>query len=197
MKKTSIHSIAATLVAAVLAAGIFSSCSGKKSDGDLYNSDEFSGNELMAALETKNLTRTSFLADSMALNVDELTNSESVAVLIAYLELHNDASLNNKKSSDLETLRKYVDVYELSMMRDSKGMESAIARAREINPELDLTALYNEFRGRLAEYDAVSGGELIIETPASEEEKSDSTSKADSEIQGSEDELPVEMRPAD
>ncbi len=135
------------------------SCSGG-GDKASAGADGLENSELYEAIRTKDLRHAGAMADSMALDVDELTNGETVAVLLAYLEVHNNAVDNGDTQTDLITLRKFVDVYDLSLNRDSKGMREALAKAREINPNFDVEALVRQFRARLAEYDAINGGDL-------------------------------------
>lgn len=185
------------MAAALLVGLTVASCSSKKSDSSESVADELRNTHLLDAIRSSDMARTASIADSMALDVDDLSNHESVAVLMAYLEIHNDASRNEDRQRDLETLRKYVDVYELSLQRDRSGMQEAIDQARSVNPEVDLTALYTQFKGRLAEYDAVNGGELTVETP--EDAPADSTATDSVTVSGpvTDDEVPVEFRPAD
>lgn len=191
MKGIKFHFFAASSLIALMAAG----CSGGKSDGSEAVNEEMRNSHLFEAINSGDMTRTSLIADSLALNVDDITNYESVAVLLAYLEVHNKAAEAKDRHKDLETLRKFVDVYDLSFQRDREGMQAAISQAHQINKEVDLEALYREFRAKLAEYDAVQGGELTNEEPS---EADSVNSKVDStSVAGSENDLPVEMRPAE
>lgn len=159
-------------------------CGGSKDNSDEGMASVVGeGTELLDAIQSKDYARTSILADSLALNVDDLSNSESVAVLAAYLQVHNNASLSDDRQKDLETLRKFVDVYELSFQRDRDGMKEAVAEARRHNSDMDLEALYNEFKGRLAEYDALQGGELTNE-PEDTSAKPDSTATDSTGVTG-------------
>lgn len=191
MNRQSICRVVAAAVIAVALAG----CSSNKSDGSEAVNEEMRNSHLFEAINAGDMMRTSSIADSLALNVDDITNNESVAVLMAYLEVHNKASQANDRHRDLETLRKYVDVYDLSMQRDRSGMQAAIAQAKQVNPDVDLEALYRQFRAKLAEYDAIQDGDLTNDEP----EKPDTTAVAVDtvSVKGSEEELPVEMRPAD
>lgn len=191
MHRKSICRLAAvTFLALALAA-----CSSKKSDASEAVSEEMRNSHLFEAINAGDMMRTASIADSLALNVDEITNNESVAVLMAYLEVHNKASEAKDRQRDLETLRKFVDVYDLSLQRDRDGMQAAIAQARQVNPDVDLEAICRDFRAKLAEYDAIQGGDLTNDEPA----QTDSTAGAvdSTSVRGSEEELPVEMRPAD
>lgn len=191
MNRQSICRLAAvTFMALALAA-----CSSKKSDASEAVSEEMRNSHLFEAINAGDMMRTASIADSLALNVDEITNNESVAVLMAYLEVHNKASEAKDRQRDLETLRKFVDVYDLSLQRDRDGMQAAIAQARQVNPDVDLEAICRDFRAKLAEYDAIQGGDLTNDEPAQAD--SISTAVDSTSVRGSEEELPVEMRPAD
>lgn len=180
---------------------VMSSCGSNKSDESESVQEELRNTHLLEAMKVVDIPRVTSIADSLALDVDDLSNNESVAVLLAYLVVHNEASRNDDREQDLVTIRKYVDVYDLSMQRDRDGMLSAMQQAREINPAADFEGLYKEFRNRLSEYDALNGQELTAE-PAEEEAPADSTAVADtasvapsSSSDGAD--LPVEYRPAD
>lgn len=196
-----IHALMAlTLVS--LAAGL-TACGGGKSDDSESVQDELRNTHLLDAMKAVDVPRITSIADSLALDVDNLSNNESVAVLLAYLVVHNEASRNNDRELDLVTIRKYVDVYDLSMQRDRDGMVSAMQQARDINPAADFEALYKEFRDRLSEYDALNGQELTVE-PAESTEAADSVATSDSAPAADEaapasdgGELPIEYRPAD
>lgn len=187
---------------AVMAVAV-SACGGDKSDESESVQEELRNTHLLEAMKVVDIPRVTSIADSLALDVDDLSNNESVAVLLAYLVIHNEASRNDDREQDLVTIRKYVDVYDLSMQRDRDGMLAAMQQAREINPAADFEALYKEFRNRLSEYDALNGQELTTE-PSAEEAPTDSVAVADSvssAASGASDsdgaDLPVEYRPAD
>ncbi len=187
---------------AVMAVAV-SACGGDKSDESESVQEELRNTHLLEAMKVVDIPRVTSIADSLALDVDDLSNNESVAVLLAYLVIHNEASRNDDREQDLVTIRKYVDVYDLSMQRDRDGMLAAMQQAREINPAADFEALYKEFRNRLSEYDALNGQELTTE-PSAEEAPTDSVAVADSVssvASGASDsdgaDLPVEYRPAD
>lgn len=135
------------------------SCSGGGNDSSAI-SDDLEDSQLYEAIRSKDLGNAGSIADSMAIDVDELTNGETVAVLLAYLEIHNNAVEKGDTQKDLITLRKFVDVYDLSLGRDSKGMREALESARQINPVFNVDSLVRHFRARLAEYDAINGGDL-------------------------------------
>ena len=56
---------------------------------------------------------------------------------------------------DLETLRKYVDVYDIAISNNPNDMRAAFSRARSVNDNLDFEQVAADFRRKLAEYDAV------------------------------------------
>lgn len=146
------------VLAAMLLPGAVS-CSGGGNDSSAI-SDDLEDSQLYEAIRSKDLGNAGSIADSMAIDVDELTNGETVAVLLAYLEIHNNAVEKGDTQKDLITLRKFVDVYDLSLGRDSKGMREALESARQINPVFNVDSLVRHFRARLAEYDAINGGDL-------------------------------------
>lgn len=132
---------------------------------------EFQNSQLTEALRSHDLGTAEALADSMALYVDDLTPDETVMVLMAFLEVHNNADANS--DSDLETLRKYVDVYDIAVGANPNDMRSAFEAARRLNPGLDFEKAAADFRRALAEYDAV-------QTYGEEEPAEDTAAKPDS-----------------
>lgn len=152
-------------LAAVLLGGTVA-CSGGGNDTSSV-ADDLEDSQLYEAIRSKDLGNAGSIADSMAIDVDELTNGETVAVLLAYLEIHNSAVEKGDTQKDLITLRKFVDVYDLSLGRDSKGMREALESARQINPVFNVDSLVRHFRARLAEYDAINGGDLTKPDAAS------------------------------
>ena len=172
MKK--ILSIIAAGVLTLTATGLVS-CggSGEKSSSP---EAEMKRNELYDAMSRGNLTDIEMIADSLAFNdIDGLTTDETVAVLIAYLKVHNDAAARKDSQKDLVTLRKFVDVYDIAVARDGDDLIEAFNSARQINGSLDLVATAKEFRALLADYDA---GQMGVEPGADREAAPKDTASA-------------------
>ena len=163
------------LAAAAMTALMLASCGGKNrsSETDLLMEQQTS--QLTEALHARDYAAAASLADSMALYVDDLPPDETVTVLMAFLEIHNKAADDNRRTDDLETLRKYVDVYDIATSANPQDMRAAFAEARKRNPQLDFEQAAREFRRALAEYDAVQTyGEEPLPQPA----RTDSTDTA-------------------
>lgn len=144
-------------IAAVIAAfaGIgMVSCGGKR-DADTARIVDEQSSQLQEAMQRQDMNTVSAIADSMALYVDDLTPDETVTVLLAFLEIHNRAVEAGNASTDLETLRKYVDVYDIATGNNPNDMREAFARARSVNGAVDFEKAAADFRRSLAEYDAV------------------------------------------
>lgn len=125
--------------------------------------------------------RTEALADSLATNAaDDLTTDESVAVLVAFLQVHNDAASKKDSERDLRTIRKFVDFY--SIARDNHGDElnDAFNSARELNSNLDLAQIVEEFSKQLADYDSGTADEESTPAPAKPVEKKAEAKKEES-----------------
>ncbi len=190
-------SLASTAIIASLTA-----CGSGKSNGD-HNTGE-QNSELTEALQNHDLKRVSSIADSMAMYVDELTPDETVTVLMAFLEVHNEAAAAGDRMRDLETIRKFVDVYDIASGINPNDFRAAVAKANRINPNLNFAQLVEDFRDKLAEYEA-SAGEPDIESStvktdsvAKEATPADPSSAPDivkPDEGGSE--VPVEHRPAE
>lgn len=142
---------------------------------------------LADALNGGNLSHASQMADSMSLFVDDFTPEETVQVLMAFLQVHNDAVANKQSRRDLETLRKYIDVYDIALSVNPKDTRKAFDKARRLNPSVDFDSLARVFRDRLTQYDAIHDSSMTSD-PA-DEAKPDSAAEAE--------EIPLELRPAE
>ena len=169
MKKQILLAFPAVMVMMMVMA--LTSCGGKRSD-ETTVIVERKNSQLTDALRSRDYSTASSLADSMALYVDDLTPDEAVTVLMAFLEAHNINADNGRESDDLETLRKYVDVYDIATGNNPNDMRAAFSRARSINPELDFEKAAGDFRRLLAEYDAV---QTYGEVSEPDKNKTDST----------------------
>ena len=150
-----------SFLAAMALVALMTACSGGK-DGKA-EIVEVQNSQLAEALNNGDYRSASVLADSMALYVDDLSPDETVSVLMAFLEFHNQA-----KGEDLETLRKYVDVYDIAIDNNPNDMRAAFSKARSMNPNLDFEQAARDFRRALAEYDAVKTyGETPVAKPDS------------------------------
>ncbi len=193
MKKTAI-----ILFLAVLAWATVSSCGGSKKGGEAPVSEEVvveRQSQLEEALSSGNLRQASVMADSMSLFVDDFTPEQTVQVLTAFISIHNDAVSKRETRRDLETLRKYVDVYDIALSVNPNDTRAAFKKAHSRNPEIDFDAVAKEFRAKLSQYDAMQDGSLVKSGPA----PADSTSAAPDTVaaKAAKPELPLELRPAE
>lgn len=177
---------------------ITASCGGgdKKSSEETANV-EIQNTQLSDALSSGNIKAASAMADSMSLFVDDFTPEQTVQVLMAFLTVHNDAVANKEKRRDLETLRKYVDVYDIALSVNPKDTRAAFEKAQRLNPAVNFDSIAMSFREKLTQYDAIHDGSLISEEP----EKTDSVA-ADSvapvkSVSENPADLPLELRPAE
>ena len=148
---------------------VLMACSGKKNAApeivDIQNG------QLAEALNRGDYKSASVLADSMSLYVDDLEPDEVVSVLLAFLEFHNKA-----QGEDLETVRKFVDVYDIAVGENPNDMRAAFRKAQSMNPNLNFEQTAKDFRRALAEYDALR---TYGETPVAEP---DSAAKDSAEV---------------
>ena len=172
-----------SLIALVVLMSCMTACgsktSGEESETVAESVDE-QNTQLAEALNVGNIGRASAMADSMSLFVDDFTPEQTVQVLMAFLSVHNDAVAAKERRRDLETIRKYIDVYDIANPKDTRA---AFAKAKRINPEVDFDSIAVMFRERLAQYDAIQDGTLNAPEPAA----------ADSVAE----EIPLELRPAE
>lgn len=171
---------------------MFVACSGsKKSDNSSSVVAEEQNSQLAKALSVGNLADASAMADSMSLFVDDFTPEQTVQVLMAFLSVHNDAVEHRNSRRDLETLRKFVDVYDIALSANPKDTRAAFAKARKINPEINFDSLGTAFREKLTQYDSVQDGSLVAAEPERTDTVSADTTRSEA------DELPLELRPAE
>lgn len=165
-------------------------CSRSKDSSD-SNIDFMDQNtELAQALAAGDIDKASAVADSMSLFVDDFTPEQTVQVLMAFLTVHNDAVAKKQTRRDLETLRKYVDVYDIALSVNPNDTRAIFEKAHRANPAVNFDSIAKDFRARLTNYDAVQGGELTTSAPAD-------TAAATKDSTTSSQDLPLELRPAE
>lgn len=179
-------------------AATFSSCGGKKtSEVPAATAETVEGqkSQLAEALSTGNLRQASAMADSMSLFVDDFTPEQTVQVLSAFVKVHSDAEAKREYRRDLETIRKYVDVYDIALSVNPKDTRAAFAKARSQNPALDFDSIARAFREKLSNYDSMQDGSLAgqrSETPDTAAAKADTVVRPEPKK-----EIPLEHRPAE
>ncbi|MDE5785718.1 MAG: hypothetical protein K2H98_04215 [Duncaniella sp.] len=136
---------------------------------------------LADAISSGNIKHASQMADSMALMVDDLTPAQSVNVLATFVGVVDGAMAEHQSRKALETMRKYVDVYDIALSINPKDMRKAINSDRRYN----FDSLASAYRSRLSDYAYTMSAEASA-TPVA-----DTAAKA-----AVEETLPVEMRPA-
>ncbi len=179
-----------SIIVAVGIAACVAAC-GSKGNGEsaaVVETVDEQNTQLAEALNVGNIKQASAMADSMSLFVDDFTPEQTVQVLMAFLSVHNDAVASKERRRDLETIRKYIDVYDIALSVNPKDTRAAFEKARRINPEVDFDSIAVMFRERLAQYDAIQDGSLVAPEP----EVADSAA-ADSVKE----EIPLELRPAE
>lgn len=180
MKKIAIYS------AAILAAGTMVSCggSGKKEvvPQEVVTTISTHDSSLADAMSSGNIKHASQMADSLALMVDDLTPAQSVNVLATFVGVVDGAMAEHQSRKALETMRKFVDVYDIALSINPKDMRKAINSDHRYN----FDSLASAYRSRLSDYAYTMSAEVSATAPAP-----DSVAKASEE-----ETLPVEMRPA-
>ncbi len=102
---------------------IVTSCGGKKTaeiPAATAETVEGQKSQLAEALSTGNLRQASAMADSMSLFVDDFTPEQTVQVLSAFVKVYSDAQSKRESRRALETVRKYVDVYDIALSVNPK-----------------------------------------------------------------------------
>ena len=184
MKKILLFIFAAVAVSVMPACG----SKGGDSDGTVTAEVQEQNTQLAEALNVGNIKQASAMADSMSLFVDDFTPEQTVQVLMTFLSVHNDAVANKERRRDLETIRKYIDVYDIALSVNPKDTRAAFAKAKRINPAVDFDSIAVTFREKLSQYDAIQDGSLVAPEPT----------EADSVASDSvKEEIPLELRPAE
>lgn len=182
------HILPLILLAVALAA--VTACGSKGDNATAPNAEEVQeqNTQLAEALNVGDLKNASAMADSMSLFVNDFTPEQTVQVLMAFLSVHNDAVAKGERRRDLETLRKYVDVYDIALSVNSKATREAFAKAKKINPSVDFDSVAVAFREKLTQYDAIQDGSLVATAPAPADTVAKDTVA---------EEIPLELRPAE
>lgn len=153
--------------------------------------------QLAEALSAGNLKAASAMADSMSLFVDDFTPEQTVQVLMAFLTVHNDAVSKKERRRDLETLRKYVDVYDIALSVNPKDTRAAFEKAMRINPTVNFDSIAQSFREKLTQYDAIHDGSLVTDEPQQADTVAADTMPASRQNSDNPADLPLELRPAE
>lgn len=174
------------------------SCGGKdsKETAAAPATVEEQNTQLAEALSAGNVKAASAMADSMSLFVDDFTPEQTVQVLMTFLTVHNEAAAAKDRRRDLETLRKYVDVYDIALSVNPKDTRAAFEKARRINPAVDFDSLATSFREKLTQYDAIHDGSLVTDDPAPADSTVNDTATVTHNSENPAD-LPLELRPAE
>ncbi len=141
-------------------------------------------NHLADAMNSGNIAHASQMADSMALMVDDLTPAQSVNVLATFVGVIDSDMAEHRTRKAMETMRKYVDVYDIALSINPKDMRKALSNDRRYN----FDSLATAYRSRLSDY-AWAASEPAA--PA----KTDTVAKAAEA--DDESTLPVNLRPAE
>lgn len=175
------------IIGAAIVAAMVISCSGKK--------DKSLADDEIIALEQQlndNAQSQSMIdhIDSLALMADDLTPSEAVKVLVTYMHVVKTATEAGKERVQLETMRKFVDVYDIVMGEHKSDMTDAFEAFARRNPNYNIIATASEYRENLRNYadgsaveeDVIGGEQPKAETdsvkPAATVESDESSSSA-------------------
>ena len=143
----------------------------------------------------------SIAADSMALYADDLSPKQALTVLSTFYRVHLEARANGERRKDIQTKRKFIDVYDIVMANHRDELRRLMIRAYEADSTLNLPGAIQEFKGLLEDYDAAhgQGGEYVQSRIDSVATPSDTHAleAIDASSSASLTEDPVEFRPAE
>ena len=180
------NAISALIVAALALSACGSSGHEEKSPVVTEQARE-QNSRLEVALSAGDINNVAQVADSMSLFVDDFTPEQTVQVLMAFLSVHNDAVEHHQSRRDLETIRKYIDVYDIALSVNPKDTRAAFEKARKMNPAVDFDSIARTFREKLTQYDAIHDSSML--TDSQEAAPADTAAPAE--------EIPLELRPAE
>ena len=160
----------------------FASCGGSSKETTVTVDTVAAGEVEVNQMLNGGAVKMSETIDNLALNADDLEPREAVAVLVGYLEIEKNAQEANKRKLVLETMRKFVDVYDIVMLNHGNDMRSAISRNASATG-IDLSVIAGEFRDRLHGVDEGSG---IEAAPVAKPDSAVSTDSVATVISGSE-----------
>ena len=119
------------------------------------------------AINSGDIRQASNIADSLALMVDDLTPTQTVNVLATFADVVNKAKADHNTRRAYETMRKYVDVYDIGLSINPKDLRKALEADRRYN----FDSLATAYRTGLSDY-AVTP--TVEELPAVRTEQTDS-----------------------
>lgn len=136
---------------------IFASCGGNTKDTttEIITIDEEIPSEVVE--KPKDIKKMSVVADSMALWADDLDPKEALAVLTTFYRVHLDAQAQGNRRRDIQTMRKYLDVYDIVVGNHGNELRQLLAKVSEADTTLNLVSAVEEFRALLADYDSAHG----------------------------------------
>ena len=140
---------------------IISACSSKSSQSDApvetlivveHDADAQSADDaaIKDALKSRDSKKLKSITDKLALNADDLTPAQAASVLAGFYELHLKYESGYKRKSDMETMRKFVDVYDIVNSNHGNDFRKALT-----NDSVDYTQVYRDFVDRLSQNDNV------------------------------------------
>lgn len=148
---------------------------------------------IIEAVQQHDRKQLSQAIDDMALNADDLSPKQAVSVLIGYYEIQTQYAAEHRTKQSLETMRNFVDVYDIVMSNHGNDFKKALSSTSQVFPDVDFTQVYQTYVDKLSGYE---GG-----TPSPEALATDTagmpTTPADSMTTTDSDQLPPELRPAE
>lgn len=155
-----------------------SSDTGSKDEVTIIETNEES---IADAIAANDIRHASTVADSLALMVDDLTPEQTAGVLSTFVDVVDRASAEGSSRKMLETMRKYVDVYDIGLSINPKDLKKILDSDRRH----DYDSIASAYRSRLTDYAYT----MSTEAPA----KTTDTIATNTAT----DELPINLRPAE
>lgn len=143
------------ILACAVIATILTSCGGGKNGV----SEDKQVLEIEQAAESFSGSRGEMQIDSLALMADDLTPAEASQVLLIYMRIREEARKAGNEKRDLETMRKFVDVYDIVLGANGAEMRETFERIARHNPNHNFEAVAKEYRELLSNYASGSGVE--------------------------------------
>lgn len=100
------------------------------------------------AISTGDMRKAATIADSLALMVDDLTPAQTVNVLATFADVTAKAQAEHQSRKALETMRKYIDVYDIGFSINPNDLRKAL----KADSRHDYDSLATAYRSRLSDY---------------------------------------------
>lgn len=142
-------------------------------------------NGLQAAVASGNRDDIMAIVDELSGDGSLLLPDNAVTALMGYIELSDGYRNAGRYKQSIESMRSFIDLYDLARSSDSEGFNRALNSAKTRYPSVDFEEVYATYSDKLAGYDG--SGSAFPEAAKADSTAADSTAA----------EIAPEFRPAE